>query len=252
VWLKPHVWTRGWAGDLTFSAAGWQRFFASYETSLLHWAILAEREGFDGLYVGHELPSATAADPARWRTMISAVRRVYGGTLSYAANWDEVARVPFWDALDLIGVSFYTPLATAPTQEPRVLRRGADKALADLGALARRYGRPVLLAEVGYAPSPNAPVRPWEEPAAASDAETQLACYEAIVAALDPCEWVAGAFFWKWGSSARASDAFDPRGRPAGAVMTRALQSWQGRPVRVPAAAPAAAGREKKGKEARR
>jgi hypothetical protein len=249
VWLKPHVWTRGWAGDLSFSPAEWPRFFAGYEAALVHWAILAEREGLAGLHVGHELPSATAADPARWRAMIATVRRIYGGTLSYAANWDEVAAVPFWDALDLIGVSFYAPLAAAPTDDPRALRRGAERALAGLGELSRRYGRPVLLAELGYAPGPNAAVRPWEEPRGAADEAMQAACYTATIAALDPLEWVAGAYFWKWGSSARATDPFDPRGRPAGAVMARALREWQGRPVRVPAAEPAAAGRAGKGKK---
>ena len=247
VWLKPHVWTRGWEGELAFTPSGWQHFFARYETLLLHWALLAEREQWDGLYVGHELASATATDPARWRAMIGAVRRVYGGLLSYAANWDEAATVPFWDALDLIGVSFYAPLVSSPTRDPRALRRGAEKALANLGALSRRAGRPVLLSELGYAPSPNAPVRPWEDPPGVSDDEMQRACYEATLAALEPCEWVAGAYFWKWGSSAGREDAFDPRGRPAGSVMTQALKSWQGRPVRVPRAEPSAPERGRKG-----
>src|SRR5262249_25091822 len=86
VWLKPHVWTGGWAGELAFGPAGWQRFFAGYGEVLLHWAILAEREGLDGLFVGHELASSTAAAPDRWRALIGTVRRVYGGTLSYCAN----------------------------------------------------------------------------------------------------------------------------------------------------------------------
>ncbi len=240
VWLKPHLWTRGWAGELAFSPSGWQRFFAGYEEVLIHWALLAEREGLDGLFVGHELASSTATDPARWRALIGAVRRVYGGLLSYGANWDEASRVTFWDALDLIGVSFYAPLSEHPTREPRALRRGAERALSGLETLARRHGRPVLLAELGYPASAAASVRPWEEPLAADDAEAQRACWEAAVAALEPCEWVAGAFVWKWGSAARVSDPFDPRGRPAESVVTRALQSWQGRPVRVPRAEPSA------------
>ncbi len=246
VWLKPHVWTRGWAGELSFAPSGWQRFFVGYEEVLLHWALLAEREGMDGLFVGHELASSTAADPARWRALIGAVRRVYGGLLSYGANWDEAAHVTFWDALDLIGVSFYAPLSEQPTREPRALRRGAERALTSLETLARRHGRPVLLAELGYAPSAFAPVRPWEEPRVADDAEAQRACWEAAVAALEPCEWVAGAFVWKWGSATRVSDPFDPRGRPAESVVTRALQSWQGRPVRVPRAEPSAPERGKR------
>lgn len=237
VWLKPHVWTRGWSGELSFTPSNWQRFFDRYEELALHWAILADREQLDGYFVGHELASSTAIDPARWRVIFAHVRKLYGGVLSYGANWDEAARVPFWDQLDVIGVSFYAPLADAPTRDPAVLRAGAVKALSQLQALSRRFGRPVILAELGYAPTPAAAVRPWEGGRGGNDAETQRACYEATISAMEPCDWLAGAYFWKWGSSSRlGDDPFDPRGKPAEAVILRALHAWQGRPVRVPAA----------------
>lgn len=235
VWLKPHVWTRGWAGELSFTPAGWTRFFDRYEALVLHWALLADREGIDGLFVGHELASSTAADPTRWRRIIGEVRQVYGGLVSYGANWDEVERIPFWDALDVVGVSFYTPLAATPTRDPAALRAGATRALAGLERIARRTGRPVLLAEVGYPPHPDAAVRPWDSGRGAEDLAMQRECLAAAVAAMDPCEWLAGAYFWKWGSSDRTGDdPYDPRGRPAGKVVTDALRFWQGRPVRVP------------------
>ena len=236
VWLKPHVWSRGWSGELRFTRAGWQQVIGDYGELLTHWALLSEREGFDGLFLGHELASSTAADPARWRELIGAVRRIYTGTLSYSANWDEVERVPFWDALDVIGVSFYAPLADHPSGDPAVLRAGAARALDRLRAVARRFGRPVLLSELGYALGADAAVRPWEEIRAQPDPRTQRACYEAALAAIEPCDWLAGAFFWKWGSGARAGDdPFDPRGRAAESLVRRALHAWQGRPVRVPA-----------------
>ncbi len=240
VWLKPHLWTRGWVGDLDFTPQGWKQFFERYREFILHWALLAERERIDGLFVGHELVSSTRAYPLQWRALIAEVRRVYTGTISYGANWDEVQRIDFWDAVDLIGVSFYFPLAERPTREPAVLRAGAARALATLKPIARRFGRPVLLAEVGYAPMTGAAVRPWEEGGPPPDLETQQACYAAVVEALGPEEWVAGAFWWKWFTSSASggpSDAsFTPRGKPAQAVLEHALRDWQGRPVRVLAA----------------
>lgn len=234
VWLKPHLWSRGWAGALAFSGADWPKFFDRYGEFALHYALLAERERLDGFVVGHELASATAVAPDRWRALIGDVRRVYTGTLTYGANWDEAKRVTFWDQLDLIGVSFYAPLASAPTRSVAALTAGATRALAPLRELSARVGRPLLIDEVGYAPTPDAPVRPWEEGAGAPDAETQRACYEAFVAALEPADWVAGAFWWKWFSGpGDAGASFSPRGRPAQAVMARALKEWQGRPVRV-------------------
>ena len=238
VWLKPHLWTRGWVGDLAYGPTGWRRFFDSYRVFILHYALLAEREGFDGLVVGHELASSSLAFPDRWRGLIGEVRRVYHGTLTYDANWgDEVRGIAFWDALDLVGVSFYDPLASKPTRSVAELATGATKALDGLRAIAARTGRPLLISEVGYAPFAGAPVRPWEEHHAEPDLEAQRACYEAVVRALGPCDWVAGAFWWKWFSTDRiggVNDAsFTPRGKPAELVMSRAFREWQRRPVRV-------------------
>jgi hypothetical protein len=251
VWLKPHVWTRGWEGELKFGPSGWRQFLEGYEQLVIHWALLAAREELDGFFIGHELASATAADPERWRAMIGQVRRIHPGNVSYCAAWDEAANVPFWDALDLVGVSFYAPLAEQPTDDVGVLRTGASKALGTLRAVARRFGRPVLVAELGYAASANAAVRPWDDVvgtvgtrgaggngAREVAAETQRACFEAAISAMDPYDWLAGAFFWKWGSAPRAGDEpLDVRGGPAEAELRGALKAWQGRPVRVPAPA---------------
>jgi hypothetical protein len=56
--------------------------------------------------------------------------------------------------------------------------------------------------------------------------------------ALDPEDWVAGVFVWKWPSggepSGTADGSYSPKGKPAETVMARAFQGWEGRPVRVP------------------
>ena len=238
VWLKPHLWTRGWVGELKFGPGGWARFFEQYRRFILHYALLAEREGMDGLVVGHELPTATLPYPEQWRRLIAEVRRVYSGTLTYGANWDrEVDQVPFWDALDLIGVSFYDPLAAQPTRDIAMLTAGAHKGLERLRTIAARSGKPVVLLEAGYASTTMASVRPWEEDRGTPDVEAQRVCYEALVRALEPEDWVAGAFFWKWTSSPESGGprdgSFTPRGKPAQEVMARAFREWTGRPVRV-------------------
>src|SRR5205814_5804340 len=119
--------------ELQFTPGNWRAFFTSYRAFLLHHALLAEREGFDGLVVGHELVSATRADPARWRALIAEVRRVYHGTLTYGANWnEELERIPFWRDLDCVGVSFYPPLTAHAGAGDAELEAGARVALARL------------------------------------------------------------------------------------------------------------------------
>jgi len=239
VWLKPHLWTRGWVGELHFTAAGWNQFFEQYRRVALHYALLAQREGMDGFVIGHELPTATLAFPDRWRRLIGEVRRVYEGTLTYGANWNrEVESIPFWDALDVIGVSYYVPFTDEPTRSAAVLEAGARKSLEPLRAVAVRARKPVVLVELGYPATAAAAVRPWDEDHGALDLEAQRACYDAMVRALEPETWIAGVFWWKWSSAEDSGGAHDPsftpRGKPAQQVMARAFGEWEGRPVYVP------------------
>ncbi len=43
------------------------------------------------------------------------LREVYNGQLTYAANWDEYKRIPFWEDLDFIGVDAYFPVSEEKT-----------------------------------------------------------------------------------------------------------------------------------------
>ena len=236
--LTPRLWARVPTEALAFDAAGWTRFLERYRAFILHYALLAERERIEAFSLGRALASSTARDPLRWRALVGDVRAVYSGSLGYDAVADEAARLPFWDVLDQAGVIFDAPLAASPTKDPATLRAGAAKALAGLAALARRTGRPVLLSEAGYAPTPLAAVRPRDEGPGPVDPEAQAACYRAFVDALEPCDWAAGAYWWTWTSDGRPDASGDlscsPRGKPAEAVLRAALRQWQGRPVRVP------------------
>ena len=56
--------------------------------------------------------------------MILKIKEVYKGKLTYAANWDEFKRVPFWKALDYIGVDAYFPLSDKKTPTVAEFEKG--------------------------------------------------------------------------------------------------------------------------------
>lgn len=101
----------------------------------------------------------------RWRELLAAVRRVYQGPLTYAANFDQYDRVGFWDGLDLIGVNAYFPLR----KELRpaglaTFEEGWTKVLDDLQRFRQSAGlrdRPVLFTEIGYTYRRHCTVEPW-------------------------------------------------------------------------------------------
>jgi hypothetical protein len=239
VQLKPHLWARGWAGDLRPAGpTGWDEFFTRYREYLLHCALFAQRYGIESLSVGHELKTATMGHDREWRALIAAVRGVYRGRLTYGANWDEVEQVGFWDALDEIGVSFYYPLADKPTRDPSTLRAGAQRALASLEATARRFKKPALLGEAGYPSLTTAPLRPWDETPGPADPEMQQLCDQALVQALEGKGFVSGVYWWKWFSDPEAGGLTDasytPQGKPARGTVESAFRKWRDRPIKIP------------------
>jgi hypothetical protein len=199
VLIKPHLayWGSpfGWRGEIAFETAeAGDRFFRDYGAWILTLAA-ACREA-DGLVVGTEL-GGLVHEEARWRALIARVRDVFPGHLTWAANWDAYARVPFWDALDAVGIQAYFPVlpAGAPPTEAAV-RAGWRRITDELAAVARETGKPVVLTELGYDAGEHALVRPWESGRGRED--LQRLGLRIALEAIDAEPAVRGAFLWKW------------------------------------------------------
>lgn len=237
VLLKPHLWIgRGaWCGEINpGTPERWTRFFASYERFLLHYAELAQGAGADMLTVGVELCSTTVQHEDRWRELIAKTRAFYKGPLVYAANWDEVGRVSFWDALDFIGVQFYAPLADGPSGPEAAMTQRMSTHLDGIEQVARRARRSVLFTEVGYKSIRGTAVQPhlWPEHLPGGGAvevsqAAQAQAYRVFFSGIRQRDWVAGVYVWKWFSNPESQEedatGFSPRGKPAESVLRAAF-----------------------------
>ena len=203
--LKPHLayWRSpfAWRGDITFDTEErWQRFFRGYRVFILDQARLAEAERATVFAVGTELHK-TLHREAEWRDIIGQVRAVYSGKLTYAANWDVYRDVPFWDALDLVGVQSYFPLSESDEPTDLELEAGWAEVLSELRNYSEAVGKPILLTELGYAASTATARYPWKddhvgEPAAA--AALKLRCMRIALRMIETEPAVVGVFLWKW------------------------------------------------------
>lgn len=204
VMIKPHLAYWGsrfsWRGEIAFSDPEAQsRFFASYRRWVSQMAVASK--GADAFVVGTEL-DGTTAHTDQWRAVIADVRGVYDGPLTYAANWDQVRKVGFWDDLDTIGVQAYFPvIPDAPpgtVPEPAALDAGWDRILADLRVVHEETGKHIVFTELGYDASSNAAAEPWAGGGGSQGEEVQEACMRAALRAVDREPSVVGAFLWKW------------------------------------------------------
>ena len=232
---KPHLayWgSFGWRGEIEFEdPAARRRFFDGYSAFILDQARFAELHGVELLAVGVELEGTTRHEE-EWRRILDGVRAVYRGRITYAANWDRLEAVPFWEALDLVGVHAYFPLAAEDDPSREAIWAAWDRPLAELARLSRRLGgKRVLFAEIGYNGSPDAAREPWAHRRDATP-ESRALRARLIDVALERIERepvVAGMFWWKWmpgeawhqrDFSMQAPEALDALTRRWGAVRS--------------------------------
>lgn len=224
-----------WRG-LISPKAGPDVWFDAYRAFALPLAELAQAHGVERLYVGSELSSLERHD-AHWRALIRDVRARYGGRVSYSANWDRFEQVPFWDALDELGVSAYFSLSASPDPDPDALARAWEEPTARLEALRQRTGKPLVFSEVGYPTHLRAAERPWEERGPLGDDPShgprlQARLYDAFCDHFAQRPVLDGFYIWNWFGVGGPRDlSYSPRGKPAAARLEACLRrAWPSPP----------------------
>jgi hypothetical protein len=215
-------------------------FFASYRAAVSRYGALARAGGASLFVIGSEMNSLQRyAD--EWRRVAAAARAAFRGPVTYVANWDAVAGVGFWDALDVVGVSAYFPLSDEPRpwlaelmaawHGSRMRNFAGRDWFGELAALAARTGKPVLFGEAGYRsatytarwPFDGATMRP-------ADPVSQANAYRALLATFQDQPWWAGVIWWEWTTAGGSLDtSFSPRDKAAEYFLSRwYAQGWRG------------------------
>ncbi len=219
-----------WRGTLRPQQADlWWR---SYETWLLQLARVAEACGAQALSVGSEYASLEDEE-LRWRQLIRAVRREFGGALTYSANWDHFEEIGFWSELDFAGMTAYFELSKAEQPTLEELRSGWQLALTEIERLAALSGLPTVITEVGVPSARGAAGAPWDYTRREeADPALQLRCFESFEATFLPIggrsPQFGGVFFYDWWGWGGPSDAsYTARSKPAAECWGRMLKALQ-------------------------
>ncbi|MFA6141901.1 MAG: discoidin domain-containing protein [Candidatus Omnitrophota bacterium] len=203
VMLKPHVDLAD--GEMRTNIIASDEWFASYKEFILHYARLAAKYNVELLCIGTELSNTSFSKwKAQWLDIIAAIRAVYKGPITYAANWDEYESVSFWSAIDYIGMDAYFPLTdkTNPTKEELI--NGWEKNADTIEAWLKASGlnKPVIFTEVGYDAIEGSNKQPWRVlPTMAKYRESQdeqANCLEALFLVLTKRPWFKGFYWWNY------------------------------------------------------
>ena len=207
-----------WRG--TIQPADWSRWFDRYAAFILHYGRIAGAEKVEYFSVGSELCS-TEARRDDWVGLIDRLRQVYGGRVTYSANWDHRGSIAFADRLDLLGMNAYFKLSEAKRPSEEDLVASWSRIAAEVEAWRAATGKRLMITEVGYPSREGASFDPWDYDAAGAPApDEQLKCYRAFRKAWGGSTHLQGVYFYQWWGQGGLDDTgYTPRGKPAEQVI---------------------------------
>ncbi|TNE55366.1 MAG: glycoside hydrolase [Bacteroidetes bacterium] len=207
--IKPQIWMGGiYTGHMTFSdREKWKSWEQEYSKYILCYARLADSLKCEALCIGTELQPAIEACPEFWPHLIDSIRQIYHGKLTYAANWDEYRRVPFWKQLDWVGVNAYFPLSDEKTPKTRELIRSWSPIRDALHQFSDSLGLPIVFTEIGYKSVDQCAMEPWNPGSKEVNMQAQKNAYEAFYRSFsNEKSWFRGYFLWKWFPDRKRTD----------------------------------------------
>ncbi len=236
IMLKPQLWiSHGqYTGQIEMNnEEDWHVFEETYSSYILGFARLAESLGIEIFCIGTELDLFVQNRGIFWDKLIAEIRAVYSGKLTYASNWDEYQRVPFWKDLDLIGIDAYFPLSENKTPTVEDCRLGWRKFKPEIEKMVDLYKKPILFTEFGYRSLDYAAREPWRSDRSllGVNHQAQTNATQALFEEFWDEPWFAGGFIWKWFHDSKwinpdENTRFTPQKKPVEALIRETFGSY--------------------------
>ncbi|MBR5420356.1 MAG: glycosyl hydrolase family 53 [Lachnospiraceae bacterium] len=179
----------------------WDEWFKDYSAFMCYYAKLAEETQCEMLCVGCEM-LGTEHKEEYWRRLISDVRLLYHGKLSYNANHGHEEDVHWFDAVDYVGTSAYFPVGSKGHISVEEMAEKWKEVRDEMRRVHERWNKPVLFMEIGCRSASGCSEMPWdfEHTDLPHDEEEQANFYESCLQVFSEEEYFAGVFWWDWSS----------------------------------------------------
>ncbi len=214
VMLKPVVNVRDGTWRARIAPTDTDIWFNNYTTWLMNYVNMAARNDVEIFCIGTELISMGIAKyRAKWESLISQIRSVYNGKLTYAANLsdmydlDEINTCSFWDLVDYLGLDVWIGHTNKndPTVDELIESWANNKDGRGLVQIIldwqKKHGKPVLFTECGITAQDGANKRiaiMWNYTNIEEDVQEQADWYQAFFEVWKyHTDILKGVFFWQ-------------------------------------------------------
>ena len=230
VMLKPQIYIHGaWTGDIDFkNEEDWVIWEKDYTAYIMEYVKVASDHDVELFCLGTELKMPLKRRKKYFEELISSIRKVYKGKLTYAANWDDYDKTDIWNLLDIIGVNAYHPLSQEATPTTEALEKEWRQYMAKMARFSNRTKRKIIFTEYGYLSIDGCAWKPWEMQGSLQkynvNQDAQANAFESLYTCFSRQSWWAGGFIWKWfpngmGHEGQPSKDFSPQDKKAEFVV---------------------------------
>ncbi|WP_298845773.1 glycoside hydrolase family 113 [Clostridium sp.] len=191
----------------------WSDWFKSYDKFIIHYANIAQKTGCFMFVVGCEMVQAQKREQ-EFRSLVSYVKEVYSGLITYNTDKYQEDQVKWWDAIDVISSSGYYPINDWDSQLNRIQK------------VVEKYNKPFFFIEAGCPSRVGSSLIPndWELQGAASIIE-QESYYKVMFEKTKDISWIKGFGLWDWQSrlydenKAKEDNSYGVYGKPAEKII---------------------------------
>jgi hypothetical protein len=193
----------------------WSKWFEAYTAFQLHFAEIAEKTGCEMFIAGCEMVMSERREQ-EWRKLISDIRTLYSGMVTYNTDKYQEHNVKWWDCVDIISSSGYYPMDQW------------EKELDRIEKVVKKFNKPFFFAEAGCMSTEASSTVPNDWGFEGNVAlQEQADWYEAMFEAALKRKWLSGFAMWDWASNqyslnrAESNKGYEVYGKPAEKVIKK-------------------------------
>lgn len=132
----------------SLAPSNWERWWWSYQRFITHYARLAGVNKAAALTIGAELTS-TESQGERWTRLTKDLRKIYKGKLAYAVRYEQLDKLAFLDAIDLVSVTGGVEALRAGDEKDEELKQRLQRVAKQVRAWAMAHGKSYVLTDLG-------------------------------------------------------------------------------------------------------
>lgn len=218
-----------WRGELmTKSEKDWKVFEKEYTAYILDYAKIADSLDIELFCIGTELKRIAEEKPQFMRKLTREVKKVYGGNITYAANWDSYDKIEFWDELDYIGIDAYFPLSDKRLPGINELKESWSSIGEKIAMVSQKFKKRVIFTEWGYEDEEYVGKEPWKmaTKTALKNEKMQSNAYKSMFETVWKEPWMQGVFVWRWEPESIFSESNKPNYSPRFKEAENVLEDW--------------------------